>query len=89
MQTRDRGGPALRLQALLYPGIDPIKNRPSHLRAVDPMLRADMMDYFWDTVETCVAAETILSALREAGFPDASRSVTGGILSEYSGVRPH
>jgi demethylmenaquinone methyltransferase / 2-methoxy-6-polyprenyl-1,4-benzoquinol methylase len=49
---------------------------------------ARMMDYFWDTVENCVAAETILSALREAGFPDATRSVTGGILSEYTGVRP-
>ncbi|MCB1675543.1 MAG: alpha/beta hydrolase [Halioglobus sp.] len=48
MQVRDSGGPPLRLQALLYPGVDPVKNRPSHLRAQDPMLRADMMDYFWD-----------------------------------------
>jgi demethylmenaquinone methyltransferase/2-methoxy-6-polyprenyl-1,4-benzoquinol methylase len=49
---------------------------------------ARMMDYFWDTVENCVAAETILSALREGGFPGATRNVTGGILSEYTGVRP-
>lgn len=48
MQTRDHGGPPLLFQALLYPGIDPIKNRPSHQRGLDPMLRADMMDYFWD-----------------------------------------
>ena len=48
MQVRDNGGPHLCFQALLYPGLDPIKNRPSHLHAQDPMLRADMMDYFWD-----------------------------------------
>ena len=47
-----------------------------------------MMDYFWDTVENCVSPEVILSALRDAGFPGATRSVTGGILSEYHGIRP-
>jgi len=49
---------------------------------------ARMMDYFWETVEHCVSPEVILSALREAGFPDATRQVTGGILSEYRGRRP-
>lgn len=48
IQARDRGGPPLRLQALLYPGLDPIKNRPSHSRGLDPMLSREMMDYFWD-----------------------------------------
>lgn len=46
-----------------------------------------MMDYFWDTVQNCVAADTILSTLREAGFADANRRVMGGVLSEYTGVR--
>lgn len=49
---------------------------------------AQMMDYFWDTVENCVPPAAILSALRAAGFPNASRAVTGGILSEYLAVRP-
>ncbi len=49
---------------------------------------ARMMAYFWETIEHCVPPETILSALREAGFPDARRQVTGGILSEYTGIRP-
>ena len=65
-------------------------------RDVDPIHRAacgrprgrEMMDYFWDTVENCVPPDTILAALREAGFPDAARTVTGGILSEYRAVRP-
>ena len=49
---------------------------------------AQMMDYFWDTVENCVPPDAILSALGSAGFPGAARTVTGGILSEYLGVRP-
>jgi demethylmenaquinone methyltransferase / 2-methoxy-6-polyprenyl-1,4-benzoquinol methylase len=49
---------------------------------------AQMMDYFWDTIENCVPPDAILSALRAAGFPGAGRTVTGGILSEYLGVRP-
>ena len=48
---------------------------------------ARMMDYFWDTIENCISPEAILSALRRSGFPDATRTVTGGILSEYTGVR--
>jgi len=48
---------------------------------------ARMMDYFWDTVENCVSPEVILSALRDAGLSGARRTVTGGILSEYLGIR--
>lgn len=48
MQVRDRAGPPLRLQALLYPCIDPELARESHRRGLDPMLSAEMMRYFWD-----------------------------------------
>jgi demethylmenaquinone methyltransferase/2-methoxy-6-polyprenyl-1,4-benzoquinol methylase len=47
-----------------------------------------MMDYFWDTIETCVPPDVILGALQDAGFPNAKRSVTGGVLSEYFGQKP-
>jgi demethylmenaquinone methyltransferase/2-methoxy-6-polyprenyl-1,4-benzoquinol methylase len=47
-----------------------------------------MMDYFWDTVETCVPPAVILEALRDAGFTTAKRTVTGGVLSEYVGQNP-
>jgi demethylmenaquinone methyltransferase/2-methoxy-6-polyprenyl-1,4-benzoquinol methylase len=46
-----------------------------------------MMDYFWDTIESCVPPDVILSAMREAGFSNAARKVTGGILSEYTGTK--
>lgn len=41
-----------------------------------------MMEYFWDTIEQCVPAEVILSALAATGF-EATRTVTGGVLSQY------
>jgi demethylmenaquinone methyltransferase/2-methoxy-6-polyprenyl-1,4-benzoquinol methylase len=47
-----------------------------------------MMDYFWDTIESCVPPEVILDALRETGFPNATRRVTGGVLSEYLAEKP-
>ena len=39
-----------------------------------------MMDYFWQTVKNCVPPDQILASLRDAGFSNASRTVTGGIL---------
>jgi demethylmenaquinone methyltransferase/2-methoxy-6-polyprenyl-1,4-benzoquinol methylase len=46
-----------------------------------------MMQYFWDTIETCVPPETILAALRAAGFTDSRRRVIGTIFSEYLAVK--
>jgi demethylmenaquinone methyltransferase/2-methoxy-6-polyprenyl-1,4-benzoquinol methylase len=42
-----------------------------------------MMDYFWDTIESCVPPATILGAMAAAGFRGATRTVKGGVLSEY------
>lgn len=49
---------------------------------------AVMMRYFWDTIEHCVPPATILAALRDAGFAEAARQVTGGVLSRYHAIRP-
>ena len=46
-----------------------------------------LMRYYWDTVEQCVPPDSILGALREAGFADVKRHVEFGVFSEYSGVR--
>lgn len=42
-----------------------------------------MMEYFWDTIEQCVPPETILAALRDSGFNEPRRRVTGAVMSEY------
>jgi demethylmenaquinone methyltransferase/2-methoxy-6-polyprenyl-1,4-benzoquinol methylase len=49
---------------------------------------ATLMRYYWETIEACVPPETILSALRDAGFGQVQRSVRGGVMSDYTGVRP-
>jgi demethylmenaquinone methyltransferase / 2-methoxy-6-polyprenyl-1,4-benzoquinol methylase len=47
-----------------------------------------LMKYYWDTIRECVPPETILTALREAGFEDVKRSVSYGVMTEYTGTRP-
>lgn len=47
-----------------------------------------LMEYYWDTIEQCVPPDTILEALRAAGFTEVRRHVVMGLFSEYTGVRP-
>jgi demethylmenaquinone methyltransferase/2-methoxy-6-polyprenyl-1,4-benzoquinol methylase len=47
-----------------------------------------LMKYFWDTVESCVPPESIVSALAAAGFEDVRRLLSIGIFSEYTGCKP-
>lgn len=47
-----------------------------------------LMKYFWDTVESCVPPERIVSALGEAGFEDVRRLLSIGLFSEYTGCKP-
>jgi demethylmenaquinone methyltransferase/2-methoxy-6-polyprenyl-1,4-benzoquinol methylase len=48
-----------------------------------------LMDYYWDTVEQCVAPAAILGALRQAGAEQARhRVVIPGAFCEYLGRKP-
>lgn len=51
-------------------------NRPAEL----------LMRYFWDTIDQCVPAETIVQSLRESGFATATCRVYAGFMSEYVAV---
>jgi demethylmenaquinone methyltransferase/2-methoxy-6-polyprenyl-1,4-benzoquinol methylase len=47
-----------------------------------------LMDYYWDTVEKCVPPDTIVAAMRDAGFTDVKFSVViPGAFCEYTGTR--
>jgi demethylmenaquinone methyltransferase / 2-methoxy-6-polyprenyl-1,4-benzoquinol methylase len=48
----------------------------------------ELMRYYWDTIDTCVAPSEILAALREAGFVDDYRHLELGIFSEYCARKP-
>jgi demethylmenaquinone methyltransferase/2-methoxy-6-polyprenyl-1,4-benzoquinol methylase len=48
-----------------------------------------LMDYYWDTVEKCVPPETIVAAMRGAGFANVKFEVViPGAFCEYTGTRP-
>lgn len=45
-----------------------------------------LMDFYWDTVEQCVPPETIVEAMRKAGFEDVRfKVVVPGAFCEYHG----
>lgn len=43
----------------------------------------ELMQYYWDTIDACVRPETILDALRDAGFSQVGRHRLMGLFSEY------
>ena len=47
-----------------------------------------LMRYYWDTIEQCVAPETIVSSMEQVGFEKAHCHVVMGIFKEYSAVKP-
>jgi demethylmenaquinone methyltransferase/2-methoxy-6-polyprenyl-1,4-benzoquinol methylase len=48
----------------------------------------ELMRYYWDTIDACVAPSEIVAALGEAGFVDAYRHLEMGIFSEYCARKP-
>ena len=69
----------------------------TYMRAVVPMIAAvvsrqrdtaELWRYYWDTIESCIPPESVLAALRAAGFENVQRHVELGIFSEYTAVKP-
>ncbi len=48
----------------------------------------ELMRYYWDTIDACVAPSEILAAIHEAGFVEAYRHAEMGIFSEYCARKP-
>jgi demethylmenaquinone methyltransferase/2-methoxy-6-polyprenyl-1,4-benzoquinol methylase len=47
-----------------------------------------MLDYYWDTIDACVSPETILAALRDAGFAEVQCRTSLGVFRAYAGRKP-
>ncbi len=57
---------------------------PALCRLAAPRARSGMlMQYYWDTIEACVPAETILHHLRGAGFAQVECETTLGMFRSY------
>lgn len=62
---------------------------PALCRWTAPRGRAgQLMDYYWDTIEACVPAGTILRHLDAAGFDEVRCATALGVFKAYSGRRP-
>ncbi len=48
---------------------------------------AQLYHYYWETTRDCVRPETIMDAMRGAGFTDVTRRREMGIFSDYVGTR--
>lgn len=49
---------------------------------------AELMQYYWRTIDACVEPPVILEALVAAQFTDAQRATSLGVFSEYTAMRP-
>ncbi len=59
---------------------------PVLCRIAAPRARSgELMRYYWETIDACVPAETILGALREAGFSGVGVATDLGVFRAYSG----
>jgi demethylmenaquinone methyltransferase/2-methoxy-6-polyprenyl-1,4-benzoquinol methylase len=47
----------------------------------------ELWAYYWETIDKCLPADSVLQALRDAGFSDVKRVVIGGVFSEYTATR--
>ncbi len=81
--TRPRGALATRLlRGYMRDVVPTVAGWFSRSRRTDEVWR-----YYWDTIEACVDPETVMQALRDAGFSDVHRNVEIGIFSEYTATR--
>lgn len=48
----------------------------------------ELMRYYWDTIEHCVAPATILDTMSAVGLAQVDRHLTFGTFSEYSATKP-
>jgi demethylmenaquinone methyltransferase / 2-methoxy-6-polyprenyl-1,4-benzoquinol methylase len=63
----------------IYPALTQLFTRSREAR--------DMMRYYWETMDACVPPETVLAALRAAGFSQVNRVKMMGLFSEYTAVK--
>jgi demethylmenaquinone methyltransferase/2-methoxy-6-polyprenyl-1,4-benzoquinol methylase len=91
------GGRLLVLEITKPAGKLPCALLKAYMRAVVPTIArvvgrrkdtAHLWRYYWDTIEACIAPESLMNALRVAGFIDVKRGVSLGIFSEYTALKP-
>jgi len=63
----------------LYPLLTLVFTRSRHAR--------DMVQYYWETMDTCVEPARILDAMRSSGLKEVNRNTHLELFSEYTAVK--
>jgi demethylmenaquinone methyltransferase/2-methoxy-6-polyprenyl-1,4-benzoquinol methylase len=63
----------------LYPFLTLVFTRSRHAR--------DMVQYYWETMETCVVPARVLEAMQSSGLKDVKCSTRFGLFTEYTAVK--
>ena len=63
----------------IYPALTQLFTRSKDAR--------EMMAYYWETMDACVPPESVLNAMRAAGFSGVKRKNLSGLFSEYTAVK--
>jgi len=82
--TKPRGPLGTALLKTYMRSVVPVIARVAARKQASP----ELWRYYWDTIEACIAPETVLQALRDAGFVDVKQHLELGIFSEYTASKP-
>jgi demethylmenaquinone methyltransferase / 2-methoxy-6-polyprenyl-1,4-benzoquinol methylase len=82
--TRPDGACSRALLKMYMRGVIPLATRLVARHRDMPKL----MRYYWDTIEACAPAQSIMEAITGAGFVEVHRHVELGIFSEYCASKP-
>lgn len=47
-----------------------------------------LWQYYWETIDQCVAPDVVMQALRDVGFDNVGRNVSLGLFSEFVATKP-
>jgi len=78
--TKPRGAMGTALLKTYMRSVVPVIARFAARKHASP----ELWRYYWDTIEACIAPETVLQALRNAGFVNVQQRLELGIFSEYT-----
>jgi len=82
--TKPAGALGRKAMAIYFRGLLPVLSRVVRTKPQTKQLWV----YYWETIDQCVPGETVLAALRAAGFSEPKRRVELGIFAEYTAVVP-
>jgi demethylmenaquinone methyltransferase / 2-methoxy-6-polyprenyl-1,4-benzoquinol methylase len=81
--TRPSGWIRRQLLQAYFHGVLPLASRI--MRASSATQR--LWQYYWETIDRCVAPTVVLGALSSAGFTEVGRTTSLGIFSEYTATK--